>query len=58
MLKDPEVDRKIMEKEVNDLAKYDKQFNETYKAFLDHEDDSFVVPDDEIIAIKESLVWK
>ena len=58
MLKDPEVDRKIMEKEVNDLAKYDKQFNETYKAFLDHEDDSFVVPDDEIIAIKESLTWK
>ena len=43
MLKDPEVDRKIMEKEVNDLAKYDKQFNETYKAFLDHEDDSFVI---------------
>ena len=47
-----------MEKEINDLAKYDKQFNETYKAFLDHEDDSFVVPDDEIITIKESLCWK
>ena len=58
MLQESEVDKKIMEKEINDLAKYDKQFNETYKAFLDHEDDSFVVPDDEIITIKESLCWK
>lgn len=55
MLNDPNVD---MTKEIEALAKYDKHFNETYRAFLDHDDNSFALADDEIITIKESLVWK
>lgn len=55
MLTDTEVD---MREEVNALARYDKQFNEAYRAFLDQKDDSYVMPDNEIVTIKESLVWK
>ena len=55
MLNDKEVD---MTEEIQALAKYDKQFNEIYRTFLDKGDNSFVMGDDEIITIKESLVWK
>lgn len=55
MLTDDKVD---MIEEIKALAKYDKQFNEAYRAYLDHDDNSFGLPDDEIITIKESLVWK
>ena len=54
MLKDDKVDVA----EIEALAKYDKQFNDTYRAYLDNDDNSFGMPDDEIITVKESLVWK
>ena len=47
MIDDKEID---MTEEINALAKYNSQFNESYKTFLDNNDDGFVLPDDEIIS--------
>lgn len=55
MRNDPEKD---MTDEIRALAKYDKQFNDVYRAYLDHGDDSYGMPDKEIFTIKESLVWR
>lgn len=55
MLEDEKVD---MTEEIKTLAKYDKQFNDIYRAYLDHKDDSYGLKDDEIVTVKESLVWK
>ena len=55
MLTDTEVD---MREEVNALARYDKQFNEAYRAFLDQKDDSYVMPDNEIVTIKGKIFSK
>ena len=55
MLTDTEVD---MREEVNALARYDKQFNEAYRAFLDQKDDSYVMPDNEIVTIKGNIFSK
>ena len=47
-----------MKEDILALARFDKQFNDTYRAFLDQQDDSYVMADEEIITVKESLVWK
>jgi hypothetical protein len=47
-----------MEDEIKSLAKFDKQFNEQYRAYIDNGDDSFGMPDNKIVTIKESLIWK
>ena len=47
-----------MKEDILAVAKFDKQFNDTYRAYLDQQDDSYVMADEEIITVKESLVWK
>jgi hypothetical protein len=47
-----------MEAEIKALAKYDKQFNEQYRAYIDNDDNSFGMPDNRIVNVKESLIWK
>ena len=55
MLDDPEVN---MREEVDALAKYDPKFNETFKKFVEEDDDGYVMGDNEVIKSKESIFWK
>ena len=55
MLDDPEVN---MREEVDALAKYDPKFNETFKNYVENDDDGFVMGDHEVINSKESIFWK
>ena len=55
MLDDTEVN---MREEVDALAKYDPKFNETFKNYVENDDDGFVMGDHEVINSKESIFWK
>jgi len=55
MIEDTEVN---MFEEIQKLAEWDKKFNETYKNFIEKDDDGYVVKDEEAIKSKESIFWK